>query len=358
MLIPPPIPAPDTLKGVDDLIRSGFEQFSELWFRRLLEATALVAIGLLFELPEIWHEFVEAIKELFDCGPEKRIKPWAKLFGTVGWILIVVGVCGEFWAESVTSRADGFIRKFDEILLAEANRNAGAAADSAKTAHDEADETHDIAGNAQVQSKTAKDASDTAQRKAAEVERQADIISNNLLRASQQVDAIERQVFIQGPRWVALGRSKDRFIESLKPFAGTRVTLVNCGQHPPFEQEKLLSDLRRLLISEDGGAGWLVSISAWDSCEKLGFAGNLLVSRRANDAAFSALFHALLNAGISSWPFNEMPENIVATLGEDSPWALVAKDPASIFLVVGINPMIDVEKLTRTSPKNLANPPK
>src|ERR1019366_6374 len=131
----PPIPAPDTLKGVDDLIRSSFEAFREAWFTRLLVFTALVVVGLLFEAPEIWHETIQAVRELFrSCKPARHIPAWMKLAGTVGWMLIVIGVSGEFVAESFVSKADGFVQKFDEILLAETNRAAGTAKASAEGA--------------------------------------------------------------------------------------------------------------------------------------------------------------------------------------------------------------------------------
>ena len=274
MLIPPPIPAPDTLKGVDDLIRSGFEQFSELWFRRLLEATALVAIGLLFELLEIWHESVEAIKELLDCGPEKRIKPWAKLFGTLGWILIVGGVCGEFWAESVTSKADGFIRKFDEILLAEANRNAGAAADSAKTARNEADAAVKSASDARTIANGARLESHAAAKLAGKAGDKADEISARLDTAGQQLSQVERRVRIQGPRGKLLMDGQKTFVEALKPFKGQKVIMVTCAprQAPWQHQEEYIFEnilLNLLLEPRPGsrqGAGWMVLTGSSYSC--------------------------------------------------------------------------------------------
>src|SRR5437016_11999088 len=100
----------EVLKGVDDLIRSNFEEFRELWFSRLLMATALVAVGLLFEAPEIWHDTVKAVRKLFHSEkPEKESHPWMKLAGTVRWVLIVVGVTGEFVLDRFVSRADGFV---------------------------------------------------------------------------------------------------------------------------------------------------------------------------------------------------------------------------------------------------------
>src|SRR5438477_13061682 len=122
-MLPPPVSIPDTLKGVDDLIRAGLEGFSADWFWRLIEFTFLVALGLLFELPEIKHETIASVKEICHCPPDDRkLSPYAKLAATLGWVLIIVGVVGEGVAEGFLFKADGLVLKFDEILLADAQR--------------------------------------------------------------------------------------------------------------------------------------------------------------------------------------------------------------------------------------------
>jgi hypothetical protein len=155
MLSPPTVLAPDTLKGVDDLLRSDLEAFRDLWFDRLLWATGFVFVGLVFEAPEIWHDTVHAIRDLIhSCKPEKALSSKLKLMGTLGWVLIVVGVGGEFVAEGFFSRADGFVQKFDEILLAETTKAAGDAKQSA--------------GDAALASQRAKDVADEAEKELAE----------------------------------------------------------------------------------------------------------------------------------------------------------------------------------------------
>jgi hypothetical protein len=91
-----------------------------------------VFLGLLFELPEILHDTLEAVRGLRG-KPEHPLEGWrrhcTKLAATLGWILIVVGVGGEFVTDSFVSKADGLVRQFDEILLAEAqNKSAHAEA--------------------------------------------------------------------------------------------------------------------------------------------------------------------------------------------------------------------------------------
>jgi hypothetical protein len=112
-MVPPSVPIPDTLSGVDDLIRIGFENFRAIWFERLLTATFLVVVGLFLEGPELWHE-IRAMKRRWSFTrrfhfslPEESTPHRAKLLAFIGWVLIVVGVAGEFVADSFVSKADG-----------------------------------------------------------------------------------------------------------------------------------------------------------------------------------------------------------------------------------------------------------
>jgi hypothetical protein len=147
MLLSPPVPIPDTLKGIDDLIRIDFEGFRAVWFARLLVATFLVVVGLAMEGPELWHEIHSIIwhwnfKRRFHFSlPDKHPPEWAKLLAFVGWMFIVAGVAGEFVADSFVSRADGLVQKFDEILLADAQKKTGAASERAARAFERAAQT-------------------------------------------------------------------------------------------------------------------------------------------------------------------------------------------------------------------------
>jgi hypothetical protein len=134
-MVLPVIAIPDTLRGVDDLIRSNLEAFAAQWFWWLIALTAIVAFGLFLELPEIWYETIESLKELFHCGNnhERRPSPWAKIAGAFGWLLIVVGVGGECIAEGFLFKADGLVVKFDEIVLMDTTTKAGTALERAAT---------------------------------------------------------------------------------------------------------------------------------------------------------------------------------------------------------------------------------
>ena len=134
-MVPPVVAMPDTLRGVDDLIRSNLEAFAAQWFWRLIAFTAIVAFGLFLELPEIWCETIESLKEIFHCGNhEHRLSPWAKIAGALGWLLIIVGVGGECIAEGFLFKADGLVVKFDEIMLMDTTTKAGTALERAAMA--------------------------------------------------------------------------------------------------------------------------------------------------------------------------------------------------------------------------------
>jgi hypothetical protein len=140
LISPPQVLTPDVLKGIDDLIRADFEAFRNACFNWLLISTGVVVLGLLFELPEIWLESINAVNSLRH-SPEFHIPAWVKLVVSFGWLLIVVGVAGEFVADSFVSKADGFVQKFDEILLADAQKKTGTASERAAKAFERATQT-------------------------------------------------------------------------------------------------------------------------------------------------------------------------------------------------------------------------
>ena len=99
------------LPSIDDLIRADFEAYRNVCFDWLLISTGVVAVGLLFELPEIWHDSVDAVAEIrHTCKPTLGISPLVKLLVSVGWFLIVVGVVGEFVATALCPKLTGLCK--------------------------------------------------------------------------------------------------------------------------------------------------------------------------------------------------------------------------------------------------------
>lgn len=108
-------------------------------FTWLLIMTAIVVIGVMFEGPEIVHDFRKAWARC-KHKPYKKgdAKPWITLIGAIGWLLIVVGVAGEFVAEEIVSNADRAIETFNTIQLGKAETTAGEANERASNSETEA----------------------------------------------------------------------------------------------------------------------------------------------------------------------------------------------------------------------------
>ena len=250
----PSVPMPDVLKGVDDLIRSNLEEFRQQWFVSLLIATGLVAIGLLLEAPEIWHETVKAVRKLLhSCAPETEAHPWTKLAGTLGWLLIVIGVTGEFVFDGVVSRADGFVQKFDEILLADAqHKSAGAYERAARTELEAAQENQRAANALRAAEAARREATGFQLRIAVANERAANAEKEAARLGKMAEDEKLARVKIEqrlAPRTLN-SEQQERIRTKLSPFVGTPYELALSDT---TEAAALMLTLDKVLRS----AGWI-----------------------------------------------------------------------------------------------------
>ena len=167
MIVPPTASFTEIAKNIDDLVRADFESFRDSWFNWLLFWTAVVAVGLLFEMPEIIHDSAEVIRDLFHSAKStSRIAPWMKLLVSAGWLLIVVGVMGEFVADSFVSKADGMVTAFDETLLADTQRRTGLASERSASAFERAAQTEREASQENERAAKALQAAETARKEA------------------------------------------------------------------------------------------------------------------------------------------------------------------------------------------------
>jgi hypothetical protein len=216
------------------------------------------------------------------------------------------------------------------------------------------------AGDAKTSAIEARIAADDARKKVNEVATQADIIAGRLRRASTQLSELEHDILIQGPRWKLLEAGKEDFIKTLKPFAGQKVLVVYCGQWAsvPPELFRVAQDLMNFL-GKNKGAGWDVNGSTWDSCTTgaSSAGGNLIsTSSVANGdvkGAANALYDALNKIEISTIkteadPREAEPNSLTKrSFGAGSPRELAAKNPTSVILLVGTNPMLDLAGLKK-----------
>src|SRR5260370_666945 len=216
-----PLPPPEVLSNV---AKSNLLYIRDLWFHRLEISTELVFWGLLLELPELGYDMYAIAWRLFDkfknhiSFPEKHSADWVRVLAFAGWILIVVGVRGEFLRSAKVNEADGNIQAFNGWLLAKTAKEAGDAAQSAKNARDEAD--------------AATQASGKAQGKADAVGQQADRLKRELTSEEAKLNAVDAKraelekslvnlAVCNAPRVIpfwSIGNTKTA-ADPLKPFA-------------------------------------------------------------------------------------------------------------------------------------------
>lgn len=329
-------------------------------------ATALVGLGVALELIEPIHDLVTWAKfkkrefvhrkELADVLPVSALaaKPkyrgedhpkWVEWAGRIGLILVVVGVVGEWKYGAKLEDAHNALHALDLVQLTAAQIEAGDAADSAASAK----------------------ASEEA------LEKKADALDIRLEGASRKLTGIEEQVRVQGPRWRLLEAHKKEFVDALKPFA-QRFTILECGQKPTVEEDRLGQDLLSFM-GKVNGAGWtpgvpgmgqwpkVAGITHWAECANGAFwyGGNLITFSAEADKTVQHSAQALadvlneieISTVIAPTSPGWMPQLIVY-LGGDSPQALAVKDPTAVIFLVGANPMFDIAGENKRH-KNAAN---
>jgi hypothetical protein len=166
-------------------------------FHWLSRFTTMVVVGLALELPELGYELRTIARE---CIPyfkyriitRRGFEHAAKVIAFVGWMLIVGGVAGERVEEVNVKDSDARIQECSDAKVQAATLEAGDAAKSAKTAHDEADAVKGIANAAKKDAKDALAKAQAAQRELAHAESdaaKAQAIASNALRKSTEAES-------------------------------------------------------------------------------------------------------------------------------------------------------------------------
>ncbi|MGA9968479.1 MAG: hypothetical protein WBQ10_24990, partial [Terriglobales bacterium] len=229
---------PDIVAKLNECAKTNFVGARDVWFFRQSIFSGLVILGLVLEGPELLYEMLSIMRSRIQRFRyrivliERRLE-LAKALAFVGWVLIIGGLFGELRASSRISDLSASIQECSDAKVTAATLEAGDAANSAKTAHDEADA----------------------------VGKEAAAIQKRLDSASRQLSEVEGQVRIQGPRRKLLEDNRDKFLEALKPFAGQRVTVVKCGyalQAEPEQLEQYLLNLLGVSKASKPNAGWAV----------------------------------------------------------------------------------------------------
>jgi len=279
MVVPLPILRPDTLKGIDDLIRAEFIAFRETCFNWLLAATGLVVVGLVFEGPELWHEISSITRHWrFRCRfhfslPEEHTPNWAKLLAFVGWLPIVAGVAGEYVADSFASRADGYVQTFDEILLTETQNRTALASERASAAYERASENEKetAATLKQAQQERADAAKSLEVTKGYEsqiAEAQRDAAESKRETETERLARVQLEKQIAGRRLSS--EQINALTDRLKPGSGTPISIMS----EAFDAEA--ADFAKDFETAFKAAGWKTTLIPWDQMRQRGLDTSML----------------------------------------------------------------------------------
>jgi hypothetical protein len=220
-------------------------------------ANITVAIGVAMEGVEFIHDAIAWIKrrrlrgkelairqDLTEIFPVGEIKPcaelnsdhpkWVKRFTRIGLIVVVVGVVAEWRCGAKLEDAHNAVHEYDLAKLTEADQKAGAAAKSAKVAHEEADAVKGIADEARADAKDALAKAQAAQSELANAEGDAAKAQTAASRALSTADKAESHLAEVAKRAEELTEQLKRLttprsltsisqvVSSLKPYERTQ----------------------------------------------------------------------------------------------------------------------------------------
>lgn len=339
---------PIVIKSLGDLVRSDFESFRNIWFNRLLISTAIVVIGLLFELPEIWHDSIHAIRDWrHRSTPTPEVSAWVKLLVSVGWFLIVVGVGGEFVADSFVSKADGIVQTFDETLIADAQRQTGLAGERAAGAFEraaqterEASQENERAANAEKQAQQenaraakALDAAETARKEAEGFQLQIAQANERAATAEQRANQARLELArIRTPRSLT---NVPELVAALKAFKGTEYTVNVFMDNESIEFTKIVAGAL-------DAAGWIrkqpAGMNIGVPTVEIDFDQGAMQNVPAClDTGISLRAHAKESlAVLQSRPVQSLPKTVQAALALKSAFALSIFPPDERNVANGI----------------------
>jgi hypothetical protein len=115
---------PELVEYINKLMRADLFEWRNFLFDKLLLSTKLVALGLLLEGPELTWDMFSLFRQwrfktrFHFSVPEGHPSAGVKVAAFVGWILIAVGVAGEWYLETMIESADAGIQSAISVELA------------------------------------------------------------------------------------------------------------------------------------------------------------------------------------------------------------------------------------------------
>lgn len=118
----------------DDLQNMGWLDHTFLWW--LVASSIVVAVGVVFEGPEIVHDIAPIVRRWLRRPPRRKkpsrcIQDAIKVAGLFGWVLVVAGVVGEGVFEVLEGRSQGMLQTVNDAALAASNRDSALAIERA-----------------------------------------------------------------------------------------------------------------------------------------------------------------------------------------------------------------------------------
>jgi hypothetical protein len=257
----------DLIAKLNQCAASDFSTPRDHWFSLLAGFTTMVAIGLVFELPELAYELRTIARDRipyfrFRIITREKREQAAKVVAFVGWVLIVAGVAGERVAEVNVKDFDTSIQECSDAKVRAATLEAGdaqtsangaaiasaAARSDARTAKNESEKAKINASSAFTIASGARAEADSFEADIASAKKQAADAESHLrdaLELSKEVHAeLER---VRSPRSLS---QYSKAVEGIRPFKNTEY--VFSGVSADKEAVDFLLEIDDFLRS----AGW------------------------------------------------------------------------------------------------------
>jgi hypothetical protein len=302
--------------------------------------TVMVIVGCAGELIFVVYAYLDDRRVWFHARSTGSVAPPEKpsilvlILEVLSVALVVVGIAGELYIDWQSGDLQTQLRDANGKLILLLEQEAGDAKKSALGAAD---------------------ALKIAQQRLGVLEINSDALSLRIQNASGKLTTVEDAVRMQGPRWRLLEDGKKTFVSSLKPFAGQSFTIINCGTGNT-EQDVLDQYILRFMGKD--GANWIYSgFSSQSGCTSVFGVGGILIefdikgAKELKDAGY-ALTHTFNEIKISAAAMPVLIEPLdlarippeFRSIYEGSSIEALAKNPRTVVVFVGSNPMIDFSK--------------
>lgn len=271
------IVSPTIIEALDKGIRDDLQRFGHSFFVWVLVSAFVVAIGVALEGPELLHEMWPRLFTCFtrDSIPRlRKFKRIVKKVGFWGWLLVVVGVAGEGIFEALQNRAEGQLQTFNDILLADAQRNAGSARASAIDAANAASRADSESENATAASANAMVFAQGARKEAASAVADAAQLKSDLATVNFQLESAHKHLLVlaqsvrlaANPRHVFLaegmggerGARREVLLAELKKYSGISVLIQSVADPSDNEARDLAENICTVL--ENDKVGWTAKV--------------------------------------------------------------------------------------------------